>query len=144
MSLVSNVPGEGLPSVEQARQPYKPRRGIELQFRTLKQTFGRRKLRSKTPELAPVESDWSLLGLTRVQLLAAKEQVEPAQPPPRSSAAPAIGIIREMFDWRSEACGRGADLKARLRAAAADQYKRRGSKKALPPGLQRQTGGRQA
>src|SRR5436309_2513451 len=68
MSVVTNVLDDAQLSVEQARELYKLRWGIELQFRTLKQTFGRRKLRSKTPERAVVELDWSLLGLAMIQL----------------------------------------------------------------------------
>jgi len=129
MALVSNVVDDTRLSVEQARQLYKLRWGIELQFRSLKQTFGRRKLRSKTPQRALVELDWSLLGLTMIQLLALKEQVEPDAPPPHSSVALAIAVIRAMFDCRAERSRAGADLGARLRGATVDQYKRTGSKR---------------
>jgi hypothetical protein len=42
---------------EEAVRLYRLRWGIELQFRALKQTFGRRKLRSKRPDRALVELD---------------------------------------------------------------------------------------
>ena len=84
-------------SMTQARELYKRRWGVELQFRTFKQTYGRGKLRSRTADRALVELDWSLLGLWMIQLFAAKEQIAIASPPEQSSAAVAISIIRELM-----------------------------------------------
>jgi hypothetical protein len=70
MHLVTNVLDEENLTVEDAIRLYQLRWGIELQFRTMKQTFGRRKLRSRTPNRALVELDWSLLGLWIIQLFA--------------------------------------------------------------------------
>jgi hypothetical protein len=130
MSPVTNILEDDQLTADQARDLYKLRWGIELQFRTLKQTFGRRKLRSKTPENALVERDWSLMGLAMIQLHAVKEQIELGEPPQNSSAALAIRVIREMFDRRSEPSEPGDDLTARLQAATNDAYNRKGSKKA--------------
>jgi Transposase DDE domain len=130
MSVVTNVLDEAQLSVDQARELYQLRWGIELQFRTLKQTFGRRKLRSKTPERALVELDWSLMGLTMIQLFAVKEGLAVGEPPQHRSVALAIGIIREMLDRRAERCQPGADLNTRLQAATTADYKRTGTKKA--------------
>jgi hypothetical protein len=130
MSVVTNILSDDQLSVEQARELYQLRWGVELQFRTLKQTFGRRKLRSKTPERALVELDWSLLGLTMIQLFAVKEQIALGEPPQRSSAALAIRVVRELMDRRLEPPEAGADLSARLQGATADRYQRRGSKTA--------------
>jgi hypothetical protein len=52
MWLVSNVLEEQSLSHQEARDLYCLRWGVELQFRTLKQTFGRGKLRSRTPDRA--------------------------------------------------------------------------------------------
>lgn len=130
MSVVTNVLDEQHLSVEQARELYQLRWGIELQFRTLKQTFGRRKLRSKTPERALVELDWSLLGLTMVQLFAVKERLALGEPPQHSSVALALRILREMLDRRLEPPAPGEDLRARLREATTDHYQRKRSKRA--------------
>jgi DDE family transposase len=130
MSVVTNVLDEAQLSAEQARELYKLRWGIEVQFRTLKQTFGRRKLRSKTPERALVELDWSLLGLTMIQLFAVKEQIDLGEPPQRSSVALAIRLIREIMDRRREPSEPGADWKSRFRDATLDRYQRKRSKKA--------------
>jgi hypothetical protein len=122
--LVTNVldPRE-LPD-ETARQLYQLRWGIELQFRTIKQTFGRSKLRSKTPEHALRELDWSLLGLWMIQLFAVKEQIAIGQPPIHSSAALAIHALRDVFHSWSEIPTKGTDLKSKLRHAVTDPYHR--------------------
>jgi hypothetical protein len=72
MHLVTNVLDEKKLSVKEAIRLYKLRWGVELQFRTVKQTFGRRKLRSRTAARASVELDWSMLGLWMIQLFVAK------------------------------------------------------------------------
>lgn len=122
--LVTNIldPRE-LPNAA-AAQLYQLRWGIELQFRTIKQTFGRSKLRSKTPDRALREWDWSLLGLWMIQLFAVKEQLAIGQPPTRSSAALAIHAIRDVFHHWSEIPTNGASLKSKLRHAVTDQYQR--------------------
>ena len=122
--LVTNIldPRE-LPN-SAACQLYQLRWGIELQFRTLKQTFGRSKLRSKTPEHALRELDWSLLGLWMIQLFAMKEQLAIGHPPTHSSAARAIHAIRDVFHHWSEIPTKGTSLKSKLRHAVTDQYQR--------------------
>ena len=79
-----------------------------MQFRAFKQTFGRSKLRSRTPDHALRELDWSLLGLWMIQLFAVKEQIAICEPPTHSSAALAI---RAMFHSWSEIPPRGTSLK---------------------------------
>lgn len=122
--LVTNIldPRE-LPN-EAACQLYRLRWGIELQFRTLKQTFGRHKLRSKTPKRALRELDWSLLGLWMIQLFAVKEQIAVGQPPLHSSASLAIHAIRDVFHHWSEIPTRGNSLTSKLRQAVTDRYPR--------------------
>ena len=130
MSLVTNVLDERRWSAEQVKELYRRRWGIELQLRTLTQTFGRRQLRRKTPDKALVELDWSLLGLWLMQLFAVNECLELGEPPAQSSAALAIGVIREMLERRQEASPEHEGLKARLQEATNDTYQRKRSKKA--------------
>lgn len=96
----------------------------------MKQTFGRRKLRSKTPERAYAELDWSLLGLWLIQLFAVKERIQLGEPPTDSSAALAIRILRELLERRHEKSPPEGTLNARLGQAATDHYQRRRSKRA--------------
>jgi len=117
-------------SEKQALRLYRLRWGVELQFRALKQTFGRRKLRSKRPDRALAELDWSLLGLAIIQLFAVKEQVQFGELPQQCSVSLAIRIVRETLDRWHEAPGPSETFRMRLRAAVADDYHRASSKKA--------------
>jgi len=95
--LLTNVLNSRHLSSALASRLYKLRWGIELQFRTLKQTFGRRTLRSRTPDRAYAELEWSLLGLWIIHLFAVKEQVAIGEPPKQTSAAMAIHVVRSVF-----------------------------------------------
>jgi hypothetical protein len=95
MHLLTNVLEEEQLSDAEAVRLYKLRWGVELQFRTMKHTFGRRKLRSRSSERAYVELDWSLIGLLLIQLFAVKEQVAIGEVPRQCSVAMAIDVIRE-------------------------------------------------
>lgn len=117
-------------SMTQARDLYKRRWGVELQFRTFKQTFGRSKLRSRTADRALVELDWSLLGLWMIQLFAAKEQTPLAIPPEHSSAAVAISIIRDLVHDHHRTIAGQQILTLRFRAAVKDPYQRTKPKRA--------------
>jgi hypothetical protein len=117
-------------SEKQALRLYRLRWGVELQFRALKQTFGRRKLRSKRPDRALVELDWSLVGLAIIQLFAVKEQIQFGELPERCSASLAIRIVRETVDRWHETPAAGQSFSTRLRAAITDDYQRASSKKA--------------
>lgn len=75
IDLVTSVLNPQELSGDTARQMYQLRWGIELQFHKIKQTFGRSKLRSKTPERALRELDWSLLGLWMIPLFAVDDPV---------------------------------------------------------------------
>jgi hypothetical protein len=127
MWLVTNALEEKRLSDADAVELYRLRWGVELQFRTVKQTFGRRKLRSRTPDAAQVELDWSLMGLWLIQLFAVKEQVEIGVVPERCSVGLAVAVIREMLRRWSEKPE--ISFSEHLRGATKDGYKRKGSKK---------------
>jgi hypothetical protein len=128
--LVTNVLSESDLSQQHAAQLYRLRWGIELQFRALKQTFGRTKLRSRTPENALVELHWSVAGLTLVQLFAIKEQITVDSPPAESSVALALAAIRDMVrNWSREVHEPRAFVR-RLQEATKDDYTRHGEKHA--------------
>lgn len=128
--VITSVLSASRLSDKQALRLYRLRWGVELQFRALKQTFGRRKLRSKRPDRALVELDWSLAGLAIIQLFAVKEQVPFGESPEQGSVSLAIRIVRETVDRWQETPAAGETLRLRLRAAVADGYQRTGSKKA--------------
>jgi Transposase DDE domain len=126
--LVTNILDDQELTAEQASTIYRGRWGVELQFRSLKQTYGRAKLRARTPEIAEIELHWSLLGLTMLQLLAMKEQTRAGEPADKTSIAAVLRIIRSMIADPSEERPPGASLPNRMRNATTDSYQRRSKK----------------
>lgn len=128
--LVTNILSPRELSSPQARQLYRLRWGVELQFRAFKQTFKRNKLRSRTPENALAELNWSLTGLWLIQLFAVKEQVKLDVPPEQSSVALALHVVRDaMRNW-SGPIDKPQKMDRMLRKAVKDDCERRGSKAA--------------
>lgn len=127
--LVTNILDHKELTAEQASLIYRGRWGIELQFRALKQTYGRGKLRARTPEIAEIELHWSLLGLTMLQLLALKEQTRAGEPDDKTSIAAVLRIIRSMIADPSETRPPSASLPSRMRNATTDSYQRHSKKK---------------
>lgn len=113
----------------QAGEIYAARWGIELYFRTFKQTFGCRKLRSRSPENADLELDWSLMGLWCVCLLGQRELAESGKDPKRLSASMAIKAFqRTLHEYRGRPESREESLWEQLRLAVLDDYQRQGCK----------------
>ncbi len=127
--LVTNILDEAELSAPHASQIYRRRWAIELQFRSLKQTYGRSKLRAGTPEIAAIEMHWSLLGLTMLQLLAVKEQAQPGEPANKTSIASVLRIMRSMMAAPLETRASSESLRKRLQDATTDSYQRHGKKK---------------
>ena len=131
MCLVTNVLSKKRLSDQQIVEIYKARWGIELFFRTFKQTFGRRKLRSHSAENAQLELDWSLLGLWAICLLAQRELVKAGQDPCQLSPAAAIKAIQEvMRHYRTRPEDASESLGSMFRHALLDDYERHSSKTA--------------
>src|SRR5262249_12588323 len=126
VSLVTNVLDQRKLSDRMAIQLYRKRWGVELQFRTIKQTFKRRELRSRNPSRALVELDWSLVGLWLIQLFAVKSQIEIGEHPENCSVSLAITIIRNTFQRWAERPDQTTTLQ--LATAVKDKYKRTGDK----------------
>lgn len=104
---------------------YRRRWGIELFFRHLKQTYERRKLRSKNADNARVELEWSLLGLWGMHLYAQAEIHKHQGDPVQISIACVLRSYRRMMrDYRHPA-QRGSSLSSLLRNALRDQYQRK-------------------
>ena len=128
MYLVTDLSRSQL-SDRQAATIYGARWGIELFFRTFKQTFGRRKLRSRTATNAQLELDWSLLGLWCVTLLGQRELIEAGDDPTQLSPAGAIGAFqRTTTHYRVRPEASEGNLWVKLRNALLDGYQRTSSK----------------
>ena len=116
-------------SDRQAAAIYQRRWGIELFFRTLKQTFGRRKLRSRSAENAKLELDWSLLALWCVCLLGERELASQERDVVQLSPAAAIRAFQSVLrDWRIRPDSRQESLWHLLGTAVQDNYLRSSSK----------------
>lgn len=131
MWLITNVLSKTRLSDQQIVTIYKARWGVELFFRTFKQTFGRRKLRSHTPEHARLETDWSLIALWAVCLLTQREIAKSGGDPCRLSPAGAIKAIQEVIcHYRTRPEEPKEGLWWMLRHALQDDYERTSSKAA--------------
>lgn len=131
MCLVTNVLSKRRLSDQQIVEIYKARWGVEVFFRTFKQTFGRRKLRSRRAENAQLELDWSLVGLWAVCLLAQRELVEAGRDPCALSPALAIKAIQEIIrHYRTRPEHAAESLWSMFRRALRDDYERSSSKTA--------------
>jgi len=126
--LVTNVLKEQSLTRRQAGEVYRRRWGIEIQFRSLKQTFGRTKLRSRTPERAMVELQWSLIGLWMIQLLARREQIKARDPHKLTSIATVLRIVRQVMQRDTAVPKRTESFTTRLAQAVTDDYQRKSKK----------------
>jgi hypothetical protein len=127
--LITDVLSESALRLSTIRKLYPLRWGIEIQLRSVKQTFGRGKLRSRNAAFAVAELEWSLLSLTMLQLLAIREQTKINSPPERSSVAQALTAIRFAIEQRQTGSVCRSTLSTQLREAIKDDYHRRSSKK---------------
>jgi hypothetical protein len=113
----------------QAATIYAARWGIELFFRTFKQTFGRRKLRSRSEKNTTLELDWSLLALWCMCLLGQHELTVARRDPTMLSPAATIKAVQDtLTHYRVRPENMEDTLWARLRNAHLDDYRRTGPK----------------
>jgi hypothetical protein len=104
-----------------AAELYGLRWGVEVLFRSLKQTLGRRKLLSGAPRNARVELSWAFVGLWTLALVKAERC--PALPPGQGVAA-VLRVLRRAAD------GAERDVLGALRRLRPDGCARRGPKRA--------------
>lgn len=118
MHLLTSVTDPSALSDEQAVELYKRRWLVEVLYRSLKQTLGRRKVLSDSPRHAEVELDWSVASLWVLSVELAEST------PGRASVAGALRAVRQAL------AGRGGNLAGALAAASTDGYVRKRPKKA--------------
>jgi hypothetical protein len=99
--LVTNLPKSRL-NDRQVVMIYGARWGVEVFFRTFKQTFGYRKLRSRSASNAQLELEWALIGLWGVCLLGTRE-LHPNGPTP-ARLSPAAASTRSNAPCGSIGC----------------------------------------
>lgn len=131
MYLATSVLDPKKLSVTQARTIYRKRWSIEGHFRTTKQTYECKKLRSYTAAHARVELDWALVGLWLLGLLAAREVKKRRVAPERVSMTEALKVVRWHLRGNGKPpqhCRRPAGFLQALAQATKDNCKRRSSK----------------
>lgn len=134
VSLLTNVRDEAVLSDAEVLSLYRQRWTIEVMYRSLKQTMGKRTLRAETPETARCELDWAMVGLWMLGLMA-QTAAAPRANATRASAlqawspAGALRVVRTAMRNPRRRAGRRC-LARQLRAARRDTYVRAGSKTA--------------
>lgn len=145
MYLLTNVFDPERLSDETAAILYRMRWGVEVFYRSYKQTLRQRKLRSKSPEAARWELHWGMTALLLLGLMSVAQIVGRGRDPLSLSVAGALRVVRQALRGPRYGRGRG-NLEARLAQARKDEYARRSSKSAhdwprkkneTPPGTPR-------
>lgn len=122
--LVTSVLDETILSDSQVVEIYALRWGIEVFYRHFKQTFDRRKLRSRRAANAELEATWSLLGLWAMMLHAQAILAEDGVPPKRiSTAGVLLGYRSALREYKSPP-DPGESLYEMVGKALIDSYKR--------------------
>jgi hypothetical protein len=126
--LLTNVMEETRLSDRQVAQMYRLRWGIEVFYRSLKQTLEKRKMLSASPNHAAVELDWAIAGLWMLGLLTTERLGGRHVSPTGWSVAASLRVVRRVMSGRGSRAD-ARDLRA-LSRATKDRYRRRGSKTA--------------
>jgi hypothetical protein len=127
--LLTNVFDPRQLSDEEAGMLYEMRWGIEVFYRSCKQTLSRRRLLSRTPATCLAESQWTMLGLWLLGLLTVERLTAKRVDPLCWSVAQARNAVRRAMRATLRRNRRGRLLHD-LAAAAKDKYKRQGEKSA--------------
>jgi hypothetical protein len=119
---------------------YKMRWGVEVEYRGLKQTIDKRKLRCRNSDRVYVELDWSIRAMAFAELIALREQIPcdkkrqsqsvPAYDTKDRSLANTMRALRTCMRNLNKYADLDADLLSLLSRALVQKYKNRTDKKA--------------
>lgn len=129
MHLLTSVPDEGELSDREASEIYRMRWGVELYYRSLKQTLRRRKLCGGCPLVARAELDWAMIGLWLLTLMGADAIRRAGGPYVCLSVARVLRLLRHAARRPTRRVG-ASGLERQLSHARPDPYVRAGSKTA--------------
>jgi hypothetical protein len=101
-----------------------------VEFRGLKQTIDRAKLRCRTAARLQAELDWSILGLMAAELLASRAQRKAGVDPSRRSLSQTLRTLRGAMRQLASVVPRGESVEEGLRRALIDDYVRKRPKRA--------------
>jgi len=129
MYLVTNVFDEATLSEQTAALLYEMRWGVEVFFRSTKQTLEKRKMLSHTPEAAKCELTWAVLGIWLLGWMSVAGMIRAGRDPLRWSAAQARERVREAMRrcLKGQRCPE--TLSAQLARALKDDYHRRAARR---------------
>jgi len=130
MYLVTNVLDQRALSNRSAGILYEMRWGVEVFYRTFKQTLEKKKMLSHTPDAARCELTWSLYGLWLLQCISVGDILAKRGDPLRWSAARARQRVRQSMRRALKRRDKDRRLSKDLTQMLKDEYQRRGSKKA--------------
>jgi len=127
--LLTNLWGERL-SDKQAALLYEMRWGVEVFYRSIKQTLSHRKMLSRAPKQARAELSWALVGLQLLGLMSVEQIIRRGKDPLSCSVAASLRVVRlAMADRTPRRSCRGGFLGA-LSRAVKDDYERSSAKTA--------------
>ena len=117
---------------------YKMRWGIEVEFRGLKQTIDKHKLRCRNSDRLLVELDWSLRAMAIAELIALREQIpamrktksDQAYDPQDRSLANTMRALRKCMRNLNKYCDPEDGLSHQLSQAKVQRYNNRTDKRA--------------
>jgi IS4 transposase len=128
MFLVTTLKEEEMSDTEMA-DVYRRRWGIEVFFRTFKQTFEKRKMKSRSPAHAVVELEWSLISLWVMCLYGKESLVASDALPSRLSPAKVIRAFQSaQREYGLPCTGLKDSLWHKLSCSMGDHYERAGEK----------------
>ena len=130
MYLLTNVANATELSDESAAVLYEMRWGVELFYRSWKQTLCRRKMLSHTPEAARLELSWGVLGLWLLGMMSVSAILRRGGDPLAWSVALARKHVRQTMRRAVSDRRRSPSLSEQLAKATQDGHERSGSKKA--------------
>jgi hypothetical protein len=135
--LLTSVLDQAQLTPKQMLKLYKMRWGVEVEFRGLKQTMDRAKLRCRNDKRLLAELHWSIMAMALTELFALKEQLSTRGSqqlgPSRRSLANALRAIRYCMRHLNEIPPPEKRLLILLQLAVTDGYQRRVPKTARNP-----------
>jgi hypothetical protein len=126
--LVTNVLDPDELSDEEAAEIYRQRWGVEVQFRTVKQTMQHHTMHSRTPETCYLEMTWAYLGVWLLELITARRVVQSGGDPRRISPAAARNTVRRVLRSQCPDSRTRRGVFASLANCRLDEYRRTSSK----------------
>jgi hypothetical protein len=129
MYLLTNLSTEQFGD-EQVAILYEMRWGVELFYRSMKQTLARRKMLSRAAKQARAELSWTLVGLQLLGLLSVEQIIQSGRDPLSWSVAASLRVVRAAMKNRKPRKSHRGGFPACLSRAIKDRYQRRNRKKA--------------